>query len=307
MSTAHQLETDFLVAWRRFRRLLEACQQALQADTGRPLWLYEHSDDNARSALVEIVGQIFFEDEQPPRETITLPGIVGSSEASLECARKLNAAKDHVRDALQALDGQSVSRNNPATGRSRKQRLSDLVLATHGLARLHRVQTYRHLRCIDKAPDKVGMTWAHTRRVHRVTPAEMIKELERMHKRGGEQAPLIEQDMLRLSELKPGQALAQVDEQPEHARANLAWRTPEGEWERRQITLSLPLLYPAPLGNPLPALKELRDPQSLPRRERKEGRLLDDTPLLRTLPVYRYIMTKTKTKKTKTTTVEIYD
>ena len=289
MSTVQQLEKDFLVAWRRFRRLLEACQHALAADTDRPLWLYNRDTAQARTALVEIVGQIFFEDDQPPRSSVTLPGIVGASQASLQSARQLNAAKDQLQEVLRTLDSHGVRGTNPATGRVRQQRLSDLVLAKHGLARLHRMQTYRHLRIIDKAPDKVGMTWAHTRRVKKTTVAAVNKELERMHKRGGAQAPLIESDMVKLGYLTADTHLALVDKQPLHARANLAWRTSEGEWRRKQMTVALPLLYPAKVGAPLPALRPLDEPDDEIMRERSQGRRLEDSPYLNTLAVYRYL------------------
>lgn len=295
MSHAHQLETEFLKIWRRFRTLLSDCQQALAQDTDHAIWLYDTPSNEARQALVSIVGQIFYEDDQPPRETLSLPGIAGASRASLQAARQLNASKDRLRESLQAMDKHIVHEKNPETGRHRKQRLTDGVLATHGLARLHRMQAYRHLHCLDSAPDKVGLTWAHTRRVSTTTVAALRTELERMHKRGGAQAPLIERDMARLGPMKDDDKLALVHSQPLHARANLAWRVGEKLWDRRQLTLSLPLLYPAASGEVLPELSRLRDPESVRLRSRNEGRRLEDAPFLSTLPIYRYLEEENET------------
>lgn len=287
MKQAKRLEADFLKEWKKFAEELSACQAALGNDAGRPLWLYDIHSDQARSALVTMIGQVFYRDTQAARESITLPGIVGSSARSLEQATKLNACKNRLRIALNTLDRHLVTESNPATHRKRKIRLSNLVLPAHGLARLHRVQCYRHLRWVDHRPDKVGMTWARTKRVRSTTAQAVIKELERLRGRG-RQAPLVERDLENLMLLKPETPLASVHPEPLHARANLAWAQGERGWKRQQVTLALPLLYPAGGSEALPELSPLKNQEQEAHRIRRAGRRLEDEPYLKTLPIYRY-------------------
>ena len=287
MHTETRLEADFLKAWNQFRAMLEACQHALAEDRGRLSWLYGFGITPERDQLVQIVGQIFYANDQGARQSVTLPGIAACSMTTLEAANRLNVSKERLRATLTALDRHTVDERNPQTGRTRKRRLSDLTLPAHGLARMHRMQCYRHLRSVQQRPDKVGLTWARTRRVRHTTVAAIRKELERNRGRG-RQAPFIEEDLTRLATLKEDMPLAVVHPEPMHARANLAWKGSGATWTRRQVTLALPLLYPCAPNTPLPEIKPLTDPDQASRRVRREGRRLEDLPYLTTMPVYRY-------------------
>lgn len=287
MHPERRLETDFLKAWSQFRSALNTCQDALSADRGRAAWFYGFGSTSERQPLVRITGQIFYEDDQAARESITLPGIAASSSKTLEQANRLNAAKDRLRVTLTELDRYTIKQRNPQTGRSRKQRLSDLILPEHGLARLHRMQCYRHLRSLQRRPEKIGLTWAHTRRVRHTTVAAIRDELERNRGRG-RQAPFVEQDLNRLAFLNADMPLAVVHPEPMHARANLVLKNEEGDRIRRQVTLALPLLYPSDKAVPLPDIKPLTTPEAVSRRVRRQGRRLEDQPYLATMPVYRY-------------------
>lgn len=250
------------------------------------LWIYA-PDTTDRQALVTLLGQIFYQDDQEPRATHTLPGIVGSSLNTIRLANRLNAAKTHLGQALRAMDQYTIRQLNSDTGRWRQIRLSDTVLPSQGLARLHRHQCYRHLRSLQSRPGKVSLSWAHTRCVQATTAGEIREELERMRRRTGD-AFNLNADLELISRWRDTTRLARVRPGALHARANLLWESRAEGLQRRQMTLALPLLFPATANLPLPELKPLSNASAAPRRQRHSDRRLSDSPCLRTLPVYLY-------------------
>lgn len=281
------LTAEFLRAWEAFRRLLTEFSERLAAETALSGWAWHSAAPH--QAAADIVAKMFYDDDQPSREVRIQPGLIGAGEQTIRLAHGTNARRARVKRALMALDRRSHVAVNPATGRKRRSRLGDVVLQRHGLARLHRVQLYREVRVLPSRPDMVGFVWAHTRRVARISVAELREQVRRLL-RNPPQAPFARTDLDHLANLRDDESLALVEAQPLHVRANVAWRKPDGSgYMRRMTAATLPLLYPAQEHESLPRIKPLPDqPTAQPRRSARTDRKLQPEPFLQTLPAYRY-------------------
>lgn len=285
------LHSQFITAWHGMTDAADACRLSILRDAPLPCWIWQSSDPlQARTLGGDILTQFLYVDDQAPRESIICPGVLAAGDETLRLANILNARKDRVRELLQAMDKVRVSRPSTVPDHPpRTQTLTEYVLAHEGLKRLHRMQVYRHLRLMHRRPARIAFGWARTRRVRRRSAKDIQTILEQRLPR----APypdLIVSDITRLGYIGPGEMLALVDQEPPHVRANLAWRREnEPGWERKQMTVALPLLFPARSGDPFPALKPLRAfDEGEARRQRRAGRVLESEPFLRTLPAYRY-------------------
>lgn len=286
-----ELSARFIQAWPAYAQAVTALGEAIAADFDRPCWAWRcASDGQAREACAEIVSQYLYTDEQDPREVVILPALVGSATEVLRLAHAANARRELVRDTLKAMDRRQVRLTNPLTGRIRRERLGDVVLRDQGLARLHRVQVYRDVHVLERRPDRVGFVWARTRRVQRLSVAQVRERVLKLLN-NPPQEPFARQDLDRLRNLPDSTELALVEAQPCHARVNLAWQLPDGEgFERAMRPAAMPLLYPAEADEELPRLSPLDDDREArhPRAPRHDKHL-EPEPFLSTLPVYRYL------------------
>lgn len=283
------LTAEFLNAWRDFRAALHELQQGILQDP-RPVWAWRTTcPDQARQAIAEAIGKIFYEDDQNPREVRIQPALGGAGADLIRLTHATNARRVRVKQALMALDRRKYVATNPLTGRRRQLRLGDAVLQEQGLARLHRVQLYRAVHVLDRRPDWVGFVWARTRRVQRMSVSTLREQVRRLLQ-NPPQAEFARADLDRLRSLAAEDVLALVETQPRHARANVAWAQPDGKgYIRRMMPAALPLLFPTPPHGPLPKLKPLaEDPEQRAERAARTDRKLEDRPFLATLPVYRY-------------------
>lgn len=284
------LVAEFLNAWDRFRTALHEHRQRVAEDELRPAWAWRTAHPrHARQAAAEALANVFYEDDQDPREVRIQPALIGADADLLRLTHATNARRARVKRALMALDQRDHTTTNPLTGRRRRQRLGDAVLQEQGLARLHRVQLYRDVHVLERRPDWVGFVWAHTRRVQRIS-VQALREQVRRLLRNPPQAEFARADLDRLRSLAAEDTLALVEDQPRHARANVAWARPGGKgYERRMKPAALPLLYPATSHEPLPKFKPLAtDPEQRGRRAARTDRKLEEQPFLVTLPVYCY-------------------
>lgn len=280
------LSAEFLQAWEALREGLSALHDALAAETDRPAWAWR--SNNPHRAAADIVSRVFYDDDQPAREVHMQPALVGASEECLRLTQMTNARRLRVKRALMALDRRVHRAVNPLTGRQRRKRLGDVVLEQHGLARLHRVQVYRSLHVLDERPETVGFVWAQTRRVQRIS-VEALRERIRGLLKNPPQAEFARKDLDLLTSLRAQEWLALVEAQPMHVRANVTWRRADGSgYIRRMTSATLPLLYPAKAGEPLPRLKPLPQEPTPRGRTARTDRKLETEPFLSTLQVYRY-------------------
>lgn len=281
----------FLRGWEQFRKQCNALCELVQDDVELPCWIWRHGEGfTARESAASIYTRHFYDDDQSATESVILPGLLGASAQTLRIAHAANAARAIVREALAELDRITVPIVNPVTGRKRRERLGTLVLRDAGLARLHRVQVYRDIHVLDRAPDRVSFVWARTRRVTRLTADEVRAKLHRLQS-NPPQAAFVENDLRVLASLPRSERLAYVEAMPCHARVNLAWRIRGAKkgFTRTMRPAPMPLLYPGVADAPLPRLKPLEDCRDTPRQRAKRKDVhLESTPVLSSMPVYRY-------------------
>ncbi len=280
------LSAEFLQAWEALRQALSALHEALASETDHPGWAWR--SNNPHGAAADIVSRVFYDDDQPAREVHMQPALIGASEECLRLTHLTNARRLRVKRALMALDRRVHRAVNPLTGRQRRNRLGDVVLEQHGLARLHRVQVYRSVHVLDGRPEAVGFVWAQTRRVQRISVQDLRERIRRLLK-NPPQAEFARNDLDLLTGLPADEWLALVEAQPMHVRANVTWRRNDGPGHiRRMTSATLPLLYPAKAGEPLPRLKPLPEEPTPRGRTARTDRKLEAAPFLSTLQAYRY-------------------
>lgn len=285
--TDASLHAQFISAWENLTGAAEACRTSILRDAPLPCWGWRaETFSQARAEASDILTRFVYTDDQPSRESVIYPAVLGASEKTLRLAAQLNVHKDRVRNLLKAMDDRLVTEN---IARGKTRTLTAQVLAHEGLMRLHRMQVYRHVRLIHQRPDRIALGWARTRRVKRCRATDIQTMLKGRLRRAAYPG-LILADMERLTYLGSGESLALVDQEPVHVRANLAWLKKDAPgWLRRQVTLALPMLFTSRPGQMMPALKPLpNDADTGGSRVRRGGRVLEPEPFLRTLPVYRY-------------------
>lgn len=210
-----------------------------------PAWtMGGETDRAARAAAGAMLRRIDYDDGQAANEARILPGLVGCSAATLALAAQVNGQKRRLQQALAALKGVKVTVEDQ--GQTRQVPADQHALARLGHARLHRLQAWRQIPILAARPAAAWFTWAESKKVYRITCAEARARLLAF----GAEQPHIALQLQRLEALDPATPLAVVGTARPHARANLFWP------DRRltQLRASLPCLYPAAPGEPLPEL-----------------------------------------------------
>ena len=104
-----------------FKKLQQSLYQlaaALYHDAKLPLWLNDKNDKkSARQRVYQILNQIEYTNNQAPRNTVQLPGLVGASNETLQLIHYINILKDHFKTTIQCLkkEKNSFSRSSVAT------------------------------------------------------------------------------------------------------------------------------------------------------------------------------------------------
>ena len=108
MTDTATLGIDLLESFEQLVAHLGQFADHLQADQDLPLWISLTDQELAsyttmRQKAVLLFRTLWYEDGQDGRETLTCPGIVGASPATVEAALRLNDSKDRFKAAVLAL------------------------------------------------------------------------------------------------------------------------------------------------------------------------------------------------------------
>ncbi len=271
-------------------RLDEFCI-AVRHDTSLPAWISRTDAElrdqrDMRLKAIELYRALWYEDCQDGRETLTCPGLVGASPATIAAAQAGNAAKDAFKAAVLALKSMERAEASAAMADlHRRQVQVAIAMRRMGAARLNLKQAYRHIPLLERRPLKVGFTWSRQGRViQRTRVAEARRLLEQRV-----ETPQIHQELQRLAEIPSDEMLARVRSVCPHLRANIVFANPQGSGvQRRLMQTPLPILIPLQPGESLPEFIPVA-PELLtnPRLRRADVRI-EDEPFLPMIRVHRY-------------------
>lgn len=264
------------------------CRQ-LAADRMLAVWVSRDEQEteqglDMRDKAVKLFYSLWYKDGQDGRETITCPGLIGSSQATLEAAIQCNIAKDAFKESVLAL--KTLRRPEADALLSELHRRDPEVayaMQRMGAARLNLKQAYRHVPLLDRKPVKVGFTWSRQgRTIQRISHSRIRQLLERRS-----ETPQTRLELDKLSRLSRDEPLARVRPVCPHLRANVVFED-GGENERRLVQTPLPLLVPLRPGEDLPAFVPVAPHPTGTDRLRRSDVRLEDEPFLASLKVYRY-------------------
>lgn len=255
----------------------------------------ELSREHTLELIAEALKAIKYTDGQSPHESYIAPGVVAVTEEGIALAEEVNTHKRALASVLRAMQGRTEeSVINESTGEIAPRPLREVALEAFFFRRLHHWQATRELVILRESadsigtPEYIGFTWATCRDVRRTYREALIQQL-REDRASAEDSSRYDRDIAILRNLPPKEPLAIV--RPGHTtpKANIAWPAgPDGIAARQIKPAVLPLVM---LGRQLPTRLRKLPPAPTPRHFRlsRVDTEVESTPLLETLPAYRYL------------------
>ncbi|WP_133245419.1 DNA replication terminus site-binding protein [Pelagibaculum spongiae] len=243
----------------------------------------------AQSAAIKIFNQYQYLDEQPSRNTITMPGLLACTAETLSIATQLNAAKQRFEKLMQQLKTEKIKRDEESLTASIEQilKLRNVeayeTLNRHGLARLNLRQCYRQITVLEQKPLKVSWSWANTRAIKKIKTS---KAIEMLLKRPDSDAKEVQ--LAKLQTLTADTLLAQVQQLTPHRRVNLVFKE-QDQIRRQMIKGSLPILYPDLANQKLPDFRPCSAQPSRADRLERLDKKIEEEVFIPSLRIHRYI------------------
>lgn len=286
-SPQHQLFWQF----ERLVTALNALCDRMVEDHQYAIWVAMRDEEvgrDPREKAVMLYQAMWYEDGQDGRDTLTCPGIIGASAATIDQARQLNAIKDEFKAAVLALKslGQTGSRQAIKAFHARSLSVNT-PMRQFGAARLNLKEAYRHVPVLPQMPLRIGFTWSQFGRViQRMTLAQVREMLD---SRCNTARVATDREVLaHTTDLAADEMLARVRPIRPHLRANITYPSADGTTFRKLIQASVPLLLPMSVHDPLPAY--VGAPAEAPmqvRQQRRDARI-ENEPFLPSIRVHRY-------------------
>lgn len=284
------LRIELLDCFEQLLQTLDSFCIAIRQDD-LPVWVSHTAaelDDvlTMRLKTIQLYRALWYEGSEDGRETLTCPGIVGASPATLIAAQSCNVAKDRFKAATLALKKLGrVEAKAVMTDLHRRQQSVALAMRRMGAARLNLKQAYRRIPLLEECPLKIGFTWS---RQGRVIQRTSLEEAQRLLEQRVE-TPQITMERRKLAELGSDEVLARVRSVCPHLRANLVFAASDHSGVRRRLMQApLPILVPLPSGQSLPEFAPVApEPPVSPRLRRADVRI-EDEPFLPSVRIHRY-------------------
>ena len=253
----------------------------------------ELSREHTLERISRVICQIKYEDGQDPHASIIAPGVVVVSREGIELARDINHYKKRLAQVLVQMQDRKEWDIDPATQERALRPLREVALESFYFRRLHHFQATRELVILHEsdmyeAPDYIGFTWAALRDIRRTSRERLLEELSKPDPDGVELAG-VAQDVVTLTNLPAGEALAIVRPPHRTPRANIAFPSRTGGPPLRTSKVAvLPLVIQ---GTALPARLRKLPAAPLPAHYRlaRSDVEIEPEPLLTTLPAHRYL------------------
>ena len=254
---------------------------------------HELPPEQTLERIAHAICQIKYEDGQDPHASVIAPGIVVVSGEGLTLAQDVNHYKRRLARVLLQMQGCKEWDVDPVTQERVLRPLREVALESFYFRRLHHFQATRDLVILREtdthyAPDYVGFTWASLRDIRRVSREQLIEELRKPDPDGIEW-PGTAQDLVTLTQLPAGEALAIVRPPHRTPRANIAFPAKSGGAPLRASKVAvLPLVIQ---GTNLPARFRKLPAAPLPSHYRltRSDVEIEPHPILTTVPAHRYL------------------
>jgi len=271
---------------------LDLLARKLEADAHLPTWVQvgDKQFTSSRSEAIGLYQQLEYVNEQAPRETIVLPGLMAAMPETIEQAVEVNNAKLAFKQAVLEAKSHLKQSDLPklhlflqSVETDRNVRVRE-ALSRAGLSRLHLKQCYRMIPVLEAQPKKVSWTWTHTSSVRKVSQEAARQSLLKKPLDTG-----VRMQLDRLTKLAPGESLAVVQTLSPHCCANLVFDRLEKP--RRMVKSPVPILYPydASISTPIVVPPTTQRAQN-PERQKRADRKIEEDPYLPAIRAHRYIV-----------------
>jgi hypothetical protein len=252
----------------------------------------ELSREQTLEGISKAILSIKYEHEhQDPHESRIAPGIVVVSEEGMALAEEVNRTKSSLAHVLRAMsDRTEIGIIDQRTGERGPRSLREVALEAFFFRRLHHWQATRRLEILKESPDNIGVpeyvgfALATSRDVRRTSREELLRQAQSPDSR-----ILSEHDATVLASLPPGEPLAIVKAVHATPKVNIRWPSRDGQAPITRIRIAvLPLILP---GDRLPPRLRKLPPAPTPKHFRlpRIDTELEPQPLLKSLPVHRYL------------------
>ena len=248
------------------------------------------SRNEALKRIAAGIQAIKYVGDQDAHESRIYPGIVAVSAAGVALADAVNRHKTTLARVLRDMEGRiEVGTLDPGTGERGERPLREVALEAFYFRRLQHWQATRRLEVLRETPkimgtlEYVGFMWATSREVRRTTREALINEIKTNERL------LNEDDLEVLTRLPAHEPLALVRPGHTSPKANIRWVSRNGAPPTSKVRIAvLPLIM---LGDQLPDRLRKLPPAPSPKHSRapRTDIEIEPTPLLRTLPVFRYL------------------
>lgn len=252
--------------------------------------------NKAREIAWQYINQIKYLDNQKPKETFILPGLIAASNDTLALIRDINSAKDTFKKNMQILKKIMPRKDNKflfdEAKYIRNQKITKILSNLH-LSRLNLKQTYRHIPVLENNQlSKVTWTWAKTKAITKICIDELINRLKNK-----KITPAIEQQLQQAYELKrknPQQHLAIIQNLTSHLRANILFTHCKNNKDTKSRIMtkgSLPIFYASNNNHNLPQFKIpiTKKQAQMQMRKTRSDRIIQEPPLFPALRACLYV------------------
>lgn len=308
MASQTELRIDLRNGLTGLREALEEFAQHVRREA-RAVWVWKPGETPAprvalpalsRSKAIEAACRalltIKYDNDQEAHESRIAPGLIVLDAAGIKLAEEVNGWKDKLAAALKAMNGlEAEGVIDQETGERGPRPLREVALEALNSRRLHYRQAIRKITVLRESaehigtPRQVGFSWSRGHTVRRTTREALIEELATRLANGVGSLRVLERDLQLLKDLPAHEPLAIKRLAPMTIRANVCWPARDGQ---PAVRISCSAVAPiVMMGEQLPEKFRPLDPKPLPadERERRHDTQLEDTRLLTTAPVFRYL------------------
>ncbi|WP_415912802.1 DNA replication terminus site-binding protein [Neptuniibacter sp. QD37_11] len=275
--------TDVLEAFEALSSALEALRSAFLTNNAVFHSAFDGINDDTSHAISASLN-IWYIAAGDGRNTQKLPGLIGISPEVIPLVNHLNLAKDHFKSTVKHFKGSTSVIHEIL--HKRAQFLAT-TLESHGLARLHLKQCYRHIPVLDQAPTKVRFNWYSSgRSIRRMKVSDAYSKLQEFDY----SLPHISTQLSILASFSPDDYLAQVQEQVPLVRAYITWEDGE-EILSKNMNAPLPIFFPLGQDNKYPPSNQIAStpPEERSRKKRSDC-CISENPLIPSLRLHQYLL-----------------